>query len=87
MSNRFDDTARKAADKTDKKLAQDLAKLNHLSPDKVKELLPDPGDWATYAELMRKVNQATNRNQKFADLTKNMAKFAGVATKLLDRIP
>jgi hypothetical protein len=85
-SNPFDDTARAAAEETDRTLAGEEAKLKTTSWDEIKKKLPNPIDQKNLDQLIQIVNDATDHNEKVAALISNAATLGGTIVKILGTI-
>lgn len=83
MANRYRDAARKAAELTNKQLGAELATLNRLSEQDLRELLPTKRDKEAFAELMAVVEKEANIDRQFAFLSQNLQTTGKVVLKLL----
>lgn len=77
--------AKKAAEKTDEKLASKISSITRMTDDDVIKLFPKSADAIKVAELMKIVKSAETRNRKVKELADNAEKLAGVTLKLLDK--
>lgn len=83
MANRYRDAARKAAELTNKQLGAELATLNRLSEQDLRELLPTKRDKEAFAELMAVVEKEADIDRQFAFLSQNLQTTGKVVLKLL----
>jgi hypothetical protein len=84
MSNGFDFS--EEAEATNKELAGTLAGLTTLSAAQVERMLPTKADKLALGELIAIVSDATNQNEKVAQLRKRFADLGGVVIKLLKTV-
>jgi hypothetical protein len=83
MANRYRDAARKAAELTNKQLGAELATLNRLSEQDLRDLLPTKRDKKAFAELMAVVEKEADIDRQFAFLSANLQTTGKVVLKLL----
>lgn len=83
MPNRFTAAAKKAADLTNKQLADELALVTKLSRDRLNELLPAKKDKEAFTALMQQVESDTQMDEKLAYLGENLKVAGSVVFKLL----
>ena len=68
----YAEIAERAADKTDKELARELAALAPLNLKQVEELLPTRKDKKEFNELMKVVEDETDKNEQLSYLGKKL---------------
>lgn len=74
-----------AADETDEELATEMSSITKLTNEEVKELFPKPSDAQKLFELIRLVNEDTERNEKVNELVANSERFADIVITLVSR--
>ena len=77
--------AKKAAEKTDEKLASKISSITRMTDEDVIKLFPKSADAIKVAELMKIVKSAERRNQKVKALADNAEQFAGITLRLLEK--
>ena len=75
-----------ASERTNTKLANEVAKISRLTNEEVKRLFPEPSDAQRVAELMEIVRRSGNRNEKINSITRNADRFGNVIFTLLDKL-
>ena len=85
--NKYDPTklARRAAEKTDEKLASKISSITRMTDEEVIKLFPKSTDAIKVAELMMIVKSAEKRNKKVKALADNAEQLAGITLKLLEK--
>jgi hypothetical protein len=73
------------AQRTDDQLASRISSVTRMTDEEVKELFPEPADAKKLAELMKVVNEATDRNTKINNIVSNAEEFSGVILTLLQK--
>jgi hypothetical protein len=81
----FSDSAKKAAELTNEKLAGEMSKLLPISAADLEKMLPRKADKIVLLELLDAVNSATTKNKKIAALTEDIDKYAGVLISVLQQ--
>ena len=74
-----------AAKRTDDKLANKISKVTRMTDEEVKELFPVPADVKKLADLIKIVNDATDRNTKINNIAENAQEFSGIILTLLQK--
>ena len=74
-----------AADDTDEELATEMSSITRLTNEEIKELFPRPSDAQKLFELIRLVNEDTEKNEKINNLVANSEKFADILITLVSR--
>lgn len=80
-----DNAVKKAAKKTDDKLASKISSLTHMNDGEIKQLFPKPADVKKLYELMKIVKSAKGRNNKINQIVANAEKFGGIIYTLLNK--
>lgn len=75
-----------AAEKTDKELANQLSSITRLTNKEVQELFPKTADAQRLFELIKLVNEDTEKNEKINRLVANSEKFADILITLVSRL-
>ena len=83
FQSELDDSIEAAGEKTDRKLAGQIASITRLTEEDVQRLFPDPADVKKIAALMEIVKGSTAQNEKINAIVSNIKDFAGVAVTLL----
>ncbi len=76
--------AKKAAEKTDEKLAAKISSITRMTDEEVIKLFPKSENAIKVVELMKIVKSAKRRNQKVKALADNAEQFAGITLRLLE---
>ncbi len=74
------------AKQTDKELEGDIQKLQGLSDQKIKELLPNRVDQDKLKEIIQVVNAATSENEKKAALMKQLQSVSGAVKDVVTKV-
>ncbi len=74
-----------AAQRTNKELAGELAKLSPLTAEELAKLLPNKDDKARFAAILKIVNSAASHNTKVSVLSKNFNELGGVMIKVMTK--
>ena len=74
-----------AAENTDDELATEMSSITRLTNKEVKELFPKSSDAQKLFELIRLVNEDTERNVKINSIIDNSERFADVLITLVSR--
>lgn len=83
MPNRYEEAARRAAEKTDEEYASEISSLTRLKDSEINRLFPTRADKDGLLEFLSIVNSATNENEKIVKLKKNIDNLAGTVIKLV----
>jgi len=75
-----------AAEDTDEELATEMSSITKLTNEEIKELFPKPSDTQKLFELIRLVNEDTEKNEKINKLVANSEKFADIVITLVSRL-
>ncbi len=84
--NPFKEIAEKSRETTNKKLANELARLTPITEEELKALLPTKEDKEHFAELMAIVKSASAENKKIAELGRSMERLGAVVVRVLDAL-
>ncbi len=76
----------KAAAKTDKDLAGEMASITRLTQAEILEIFPKKTDMEDFSELMKIVKSSTTRNEKINKIVANSERFGKVVISLLGKI-
>ena len=80
---RYAEAARLASELTDEQLAKEIAALVPFNLEKVQELLPQKQDKGEFLELMKKVEDETEMDEKLANLETNVQILGPAILKIL----
>lgn len=82
----FEGAAKRAAERTDRDLKEEMEHLPGPTWDEIRKMLPEPQDQEALDEMRRIVDQDTGHNEKIASLLKNIDRVAGVVVKVMERV-
>ena len=74
-----------AEKRTDEKLVSKISSVTRMTDEEVTELFPKAADAKNLAELLKIVNDATDRNTKINNIIANSEKFAGIILTLVGK--
>jgi hypothetical protein len=86
-SNPFNSDAEAASRQATETLAGAEGKLQTVTWDGLKKMLPSPTDQQHLTDLMNIVNAATDHNEKVASLTANISTLGSIVVTVLSRMP
>ncbi|MBT8183405.1 MAG: hypothetical protein KJN76_01085 [Eudoraea sp.] len=86
LENRIGGLVDEAAEETDEELATEMSSITRLTRVEVKELFPKKADAQKLFELIRLVNEDTEKNEKINKLVANSEKFADIVITLVSRL-
>lgn len=86
LENRIGGLVDQAEEDTDDELATEMSSITRLTNKEVKELFPKPSDAQKLFELIRLVNEDTEKNEKINKLVANSEKFADIVITLVSRL-
>ena len=81
----LDSVIEAGAQQTDARLSSRISSLTRMTDEEVQELFPEPADVKKLTNLMKIVNDATDRNTKINNIVSNSEEFAGVILTLLNK--
>ena len=81
----LDAAIKRAAKRTDDKLADQASSVTRLTNEDIKQLFPKPADVQKLRNLMKIVKGAESRNKRVNKLVKDIDSLAGTVITLLER--
>lgn len=86
FSKELKEASGKAAAKTDRDLAGEMASITSLTQAEILEIFPGRNDMEDFSELMKVVKSSTSRNEKINKIVANSERFGKVVIALLEKI-
>lgn len=86
LENKIGGLVDQAAEDTDEELATQMSSITRLTNKEVKELFPKTADAQRLFELIKLVNEDTEKNEKINKLVANSEKFADIVITLVSRL-